>query len=87
MRLIFRFFKVRRIVSLPMLSILPSRTILSAIICRVQIFLPSGTLLQAVAIMWASTSPVTFGGMGGVSRFLRCSTRFMPWVWYCFLIL
>ena len=81
------FFKTRITVTSEMLSTTPSSTILLAIICSVQLFLPSGTVLHAVAIIWASISPVILPGMGGVCRFLRCSTRSMPCVWYCFLIL
>jgi len=87
MRFILCFFKTRITDTSDIFSITPSRTILSAIICSVQCFLPFGAVLQAVAIMWASTLPVIFPGTGGVSLFLRCNTRSMPWVWYCFLIL
>ena len=35
--------------------------------------------MQARAIMWASVSPIIFGGVGGVVLFLRCrnSVRFL----------
>jgi len=69
------------------LSTTSSSTTLLAIILRVQVFLPSGGVLQAMAIMWASTSPVIFDVTGGVCRFLRCNTRSRPCVAYCFLIL
>jgi len=70
-----------------MLSIMPSSTILSAIICRVQAFLSSGAVLAAVVIMWVSILSVILLGMGGVSLFLRCSTRSRLWVVYCLRIL
>ena len=69
-----------------MLLITLSRMILSAISCMVQRLLPFGGWLQAVAIMCASTSPVTFGSIGGVSRFLRFVILSSPFVRYCFLI-
>ena len=87
MRLISCFFKTRITDTSDIFSTTPSRTILSAIICNVQTFLPSGAVLAAVAIMWASTLPVILLGMGGVSLFLRCSTRSRPWVVYCLRIL
>jgi hypothetical protein len=39
---------------------------------------PSGTLLHAIAIIRASSSPVTLGLTGGVSRFLRLRNSETP---------
>ena len=85
-RLIFRFFKTLCIVVSDIVSIMLSRMILSAIICMVQRVFPFGGSLHAVAIMWASMSPVIFGSTGGVCLFLRFVILSSPCVMYCFLI-
>jgi hypothetical protein len=46
---------------------------------------PAGGWLHAIAIIFASTSPVTFVGTGGVSRFFLDSTRSSPFSPYCLL--
>jgi hypothetical protein len=46
---------------------------------------PSGGFPQQSAIIFASTSPVIFDGMGGDSLFLRFRTASNPSVAYCLL--
>ena len=86
MRAKFRFFKVRRTVSLLMSGSM-SRVILFVRLRTVQRAYPFGGWLQAVAIMWASISPVTIGFLFGSGGVLNCRVVFSPFVWYCFRVL
>jgi hypothetical protein len=68
-RLTFVFFNVRLMVIGEMEAIIPNSTHLSASKRTVHRAYPSGGVLQHKAIICASTSPVTFGVIGGVARF------------------
>lgn len=64
-----------------------SRVILFVRLLRVQRVYPWGGLPHAVAIMWASISPVTMGFLLGWGGVLNCRVLFSPFVWYCFRVL
>lgn len=64
-------------------SMYPSSTLRSARRRSVHFEYPSGESPQASAIICASTSPVTFAGTCGVSRFLRTSTASRPFFCIC----
>jgi hypothetical protein len=51
----------------------------------VRLLYPAGGWPHAIAIIFASTSPVTFAGTGGVSRFFLVSTRSIAPCAYCLL--
>ena len=68
-RLKFVFLRMVETVTCDMESIYPSSTVLSASSRSVHFEYPSGGCPQASAMTCASTSPVTFAGTGGVSRF------------------
>lgn len=51
----------------------PSSTGLSPRSRNVHLIWHFGGDLQVKAMIWASMSPVTFAGIGGVTRFLRAS--------------
>jgi hypothetical protein len=82
----FSFFKVRRIVSLLILGSI-SRVILFVRLLTVHLAYPSGGLPHAVAIMWASISPVTIGFLFGSLGVLNCRVVCSPCVWCCFRVL
>jgi hypothetical protein len=50
---------------------------------NVQRLCPAGGFPQLNAMIFASISPVTFAGTGGVSRFFRFNTRSIPSSAYC----
>ena len=68
-RLKFVFLRIVETVTCDMDSIYPSSTVLFASSRSVHFEYPSGGCPQASAMTCASTSPVTFAGIGGVSRF------------------
>ena len=68
-RLKFVFLRMFETVTCDIDSIYPSSTVLSARSRSVHLEYPSGGCPHASAMMCASTSPVTFAGIGGVSRF------------------
>ena len=68
-RLKFVFLRIVEIVTCDIDSIYPSSTVLFASSRSVHLESPSGGCPHASAMTCASTSPVTFAGIGGVSRF------------------
>ena len=59
-------------------SIYPNSTVLLASSRSVHFGYPSGDSLQARAMTYSSTSPVTFAGIGGVSRFFLLIVALSP---------
>ena len=92
-RLKFVFLRMFETVTCDIDSIYPSSTVLFASSRSVHLESPSGGCPQASAMTCASTSPVTFAGIGGVSRFFllivasahfynKKSSQSVPlWVW------
>ena len=81
-RLKFVFFSMVDMVTCDMDSIYPSSTVLSASSRSVHLEYPSGGSPQARAMTCASTSPVTFAGTGGVSRFYLLIVASSPFSQY-----
>ena len=81
-RLKFVFLSMADTVTCDMESIYPSSTVLFASIRSDHLEYPSGGSPQASAITCASTSPVTFAGTGGVSRFFLLIVASSPFSQY-----
>ena len=79
-RLKFVFLRIVEIVTCDIDSIYPSSTVLSARSRSVHLEYPSGGCPQASAMTCASTSPVTFAGIGGVSRFFLVIVASRPFL-------
>ena len=79
-RLKFVFLRMFETVTCDMDSIYPSSTVLFASSRSVHFEYPSGGCPQASAMTCASTSPVTFAGIGGVSRFFLVIVASRPFL-------
>ena len=79
-RLKFVFLRMFETVTCDIDSIYPSSTVLSARSRSVHLEYPSGGCPHASAMMCASTSPVTFAGIGGVSRFFLVIVASRPFL-------